>query len=740
MTASTRDSIVEARAIPVRGRPSRYDVLFDRIRLGPRVMRNRFYQTPHCTGLGTQRPGAQARLRGVKAEGGWAVVNTEYCSIHPECDDSPWVAARLWDDNDVRNLSAMTDAVHEHESLAGVQLWYGGAVGTNLETRLPARGVSQIANDQFPAHSCYEMTLREIRELQHFYVCAARRAVAAGFDIVIIGAQEVDNICLQFLMRFYNHRRDEYGGSLENRSRFLLETVERVRHAVDGQCAVAVRLCIDTLDGTDRGVRADVEGRAVIEMADHLVDYWDVQAGGWGSAHWGEDAMSSRFSSENFQGRLIESVRSATAKPLVGVGRFTSPDTMVNVILSNQQDLIGAARPSIADPFLPRKIEEGRIADIRECIGCNICVARFAQAVPIACTQNPTLGEEYRRGWHPERVPVARNATLPVLIVGAGPAGLECAVTLGKRGFEHVHVVDAARHIGGALRWISRLPGLAEWSRVIDYRESQLAKLPNVALAPRTELGVADVLDYGAELVIVATGSRWAGDGLNWATHEPTPGADARLAHVLTPEQIFIEGKQLVGDKAVVYDCDGYFTGVSVAEQLRLDGIEVEIVTPFPTIAPYLEHTCEAMLTARRLEAIGVVESVGQVIDEITSNAVVTSRAVRRDRPRTIAADSVILVTQRVSSDRLYRTLESSPGRLRDWGIRGLYRIGDCVVPRLPADAIFDGHRLARAIDTKDPATATPFVRETRVLADERDSSPGALRARPPARAYVASS
>jgi dimethylamine/trimethylamine dehydrogenase len=224
MTASTRDSIVEARAIPVPGRPSRYDVLFDGIRLGPKVMRNRFYQTPHCTGLGTQRPGAQARLRGVKAEGGWAVVNTEYCSIHPECDDSPWVAARLWDNNDVRNLSAMTDAVHEHESLAGVQLWYGGAVGTNLETRVPARGVSQIANDQFPAHSCYEMNLREIRELQHFYVCAAQRAVAAGFDIVIIGAQEVDNICLQFLMRFYNHRRDEYGGSLENRSRFLLET------------------------------------------------------------------------------------------------------------------------------------------------------------------------------------------------------------------------------------------------------------------------------------------------------------------------------------------------------------------------------------------------------------------------------------------------------------------------------------------------------------------------------------
>ncbi len=283
VTALDRERIVEARASPVAGRPSRYDVLFDRIRIGPKVMKNRFYQTPHCTGLGTQRPGAQARLRGVKAEGGWAVVNTEYCSIHPECDDSPWVPARLWDDNDVRNLAAMTEAVHKHDSLAGVQLWYGGSVGTSLETRMPARGVSQIANDQFPAHSCYEMTGKEILELQGFYVAAALRAVDAEFDVVIVGAQEVDNICTQFLMPFYNQRRDQYGGCLENRARFLLETVERVREAADGRCAVAVRLCIDTLDGTERGIRADVEGRAVIEMVDHLVDYWDVQVGGWGS-------------------------------------------------------------------------------------------------------------------------------------------------------------------------------------------------------------------------------------------------------------------------------------------------------------------------------------------------------------------------------------------------------------------------------------------------------------------------
>jgi dimethylamine/trimethylamine dehydrogenase len=722
-----RTQIISSPAAGVQGRPSRYDVLFDQIRIGPKVMRNRFYQTPHCTSFGVQRPGGQARLRGVKAEGGWAVVNTEYCSIHPESDDSPWVPARLWDESDVRNLSAMTDAVHEHGSLAGVQLWYGGVVGTNLETRLPARGVSPIPSDDFPAHSCYEMTTSEIRELQDFYVTAAHRAVAAGFDIVIVGAQEVDNVLAQFLMRFYNHRRDSYGGSLENRARFLLETVERVRAEVCDSCAVAIRLCVDTLDGTDRGIRAEVEGGAVIEMADHLVDYWDVQVGGWGSRHWNEDAKPSRFAPENFQGPWINKVRSATAKPLVGTGRFTSPDTMVNVIRGGQQDIIGAARPSIADPFLPKKIEEGRFDDLRECIGCNICVARFDQSSPIVCTQNPTMGEEYRRGWHPERVPRARNSGLPVLIVGAGPAGLECAMTLGRRGFEHVHVVDAADGIGGSMRWIPRLPGLAEWSRVVDYRQIQLEKLANVAVIPRKKLDVDRVLDYGGAIVIVATGARWARDGMNWATHEPIRGVELQHDRVLTPEEIAVESKGVAGEQVVIYDCDGYFMGVSLAERLRGEDRRVTLVTPFTSLAPYMEHTYEAGEMGARLEAMGVEQVLGMVIDEVGIDAVSLSRVVKGDCRTEIAADAVVLVTQRVANDGLYRELEKSQVRVKEAGIQAVYRIGDCAVPRITADVIFDGHRLAREIDTEDPSKPLPFIRENLVLGDDAEHGAAAV-------------
>ena len=150
-----------------------------------------------------------------------------------------------------------------------------------------------------------------------------------------------------------------------------------------------------------------------------------------------------------------------TSKPVVGVGRFTSPDSMVAQIRRGILDFIGAARPSIADPFLPKKIEEGRLEDIRECIGCNICVSGDYTITPIRCTQNPTMGEEWRKGWHPEIIS-AKGSEDAVLIVGAGPAGLECARALGQRGYR-VHLAEAGEELGGRVAKESRLPGLAEW-------------------------------------------------------------------------------------------------------------------------------------------------------------------------------------------------------------------------------------------------------------------------------------
>jgi dimethylamine/trimethylamine dehydrogenase len=699
-------------------RDPRHDVLFEPVAIGPRTMRNRFYQSPHCTSFGAELPGAQAHIRGMKAEGGWAVVNTEFCSVHPSSDSRPLVSARLWDEEDARNLAAMADLAHEHGALAGVELWHGGCVAGNLETRLPARSVSQMHDDGLYPTNCYELDRAGIREIQGYYVAAARRARAVGFDIVNVHASECGSIMQHFLMTKYNRRTDEYGGSLENRARFWVETIEQVREAVGDSCAITARLCIDTLNDSPRGIRAGEEAYRFIELADHLVDFWDLQAGGWDAAEWaGDDAVASRFAGEFSHRPYVEAVRGATRKPIAAVGRFTNPDTMAEAIRSGVIDIIAAARPSIADPFLPRKIEQGRYDEIRECIGCNICASRFAQGAPIVCTQNATLGEEFRRGWHPERFAPASNSEKTVLVVGAGPAGMECAMVLGRRGMSEVHLVDSQDAIGGSLRSVSAYPHLGEWGRLITYRRIQLDKLPNVEVILNTHLDDEAVLTYGAEIVVIATGARWRADGMNGPTQSTIPGAEQDF--VYAPEQVSAVGGAIPGQHVLVYDTDGYFTAVGMAEMLLGAGKRVTVLTPFANFAQYMFFTGEAFRVNRQLRDRGVRVITGHVLGEISPDGL-RGQEVWSPDPVRWQADAVVLVTQREPCDQLYHLLAADPQRLAGEGIESLYRIGDCLAPRLIAECIFDGHRLAREIDSADPAVPLPFIRELPDVGRER--------------------
>jgi len=412
-------------------RDPKHDILFQPIKIGPKTLRNRFYQVPHCIGAGSDKPGFQAAHRSLKAEGGWAGINTEYCSIHPESDDMHRLSARIWDAGDVRNLRAMTDHIHHFGSLAGVELWYGASHAPCMESRATPRGPSQYASEFETLTYCKEMDLDDIAMVQQYYVDAALRSRDAGFDIVYVyGAHSY--LPLQFLSPYYNKRKDKYGGTLENRARFWLETLEKVRRAVGNDTAIATRFAVDTLYG-ESGVEVENDGMKFIGMADPLVDLWDVDVGD--IAEWGEDAGPSRFYQQGHQVPWTRFVKQVAKKPVLGVGRFTDPEKMTEIVTKGIADIIGAARPSISDPSLPKKIEEGRYDDIRVCIGCNVCISRWEiGGPPMICTQNATAGEEYRRGWHPEKFP-KRGSDDSILVVGAGPSGSECARVLMERGY-----------------------------------------------------------------------------------------------------------------------------------------------------------------------------------------------------------------------------------------------------------------------------------------------------------------
>ena len=664
-------------------REPRYDCLFEPVRLGPVTARNRFYQVPHCSGMGWRRPRMLAAMRSVKAEGGWGVVCTEYCSVHPTSDDGAYPFARLWDADDIRDHALMTEAVHAHGALAGVELWLGGSFIANLDTRMPPLGViSRPPTNVDVYHPVQSRRLdrSDIADIRRWQADAARRAVEAGFDIVYVYATH-GYLLSEFLDRDTNDRTDEYGGSLENRCRIVRELIDVTRDAVAGKAAVAVRYAADLADAES----FDAFG----SMAD-LPDLWDL------TVHDYEVEMGvSRFTREAALEAHVRRARAMTAKPVVAVGRFTSPDTMARVVREGVQDLIGAARPSIADPFLPKKVEEGRIEDIRECIGCNVCYAHNTLGVPIRCTQNPTMGEEHRRGWHPERMP-RRPATERdrILVVGAGPAGLEAARALGARGYA-VMLAEATRELGGRVIRESRLPGLSEWVRVRDWRVGQIDKLPNVEVFRESRMTTDDVLAVGAGHVVLATGSRWTIDGVGRALNLPfAVAADA----VVVGADVVLAGGETPSGRAVIFDDDHYYLGPVIALALRARGNTVTLVTPAGRAGQWSSYTNEQYASVRAMIDAGIEIVTNRVVTRIGPDGV-TAACVFSGRRRDIGADWVLPLTRREPHDALYHEVRDAISKDRTPVPTTVTRIGDCLAPGTIAAAVYSGYRAAMTMD-----------------------------------------
>jgi len=686
---------------------SRYDILFEPMKIGPVTAKNRFYQVPHCNGGGYRDPSAVAAMRRTKSEGGWGVIFTEQVEIHHSSEIAPFIELHLWDDDDIPMLAKMADAMHSHGALAGIELAYSGINGPNLYTKEVPLAVSPGPILTFTSDPVNARALdkAEIADVRRWYVNAAKRAKTAGYDLICLYGAHGFGIIQHFLSRATNQRTDEYGGSLENRSRFMRELVEDIKNAVGDSMGITLRLSLE--EAIDEHSFTNTELREVIEMHRDLPDLWDLAHGSW------EDCSgTSRFKEEAAQQDLVSGIKALTDKPIVGVGRFTSPDAMVKQITSGTLDFIGAARPSIADPFLPNKIKEGRFDDIRECIGCNICVTGDMTMSISRCTQNPSFMEEWRKGWHPEKMKPNRSDS-KVLIVGAGPAGLESARALGLRGYQ-VTLAEATDHLGGRVHFERALPNLSAWGRVADYRVGQIQKMANLEVYLQSRLDADQVLDFGFAHVCLATGSSWRRDGVGRAHLRPIP-IDAAMP-LFTPDDI-MAGKLPQGH-VVLFDDDHYYMGGVIAERLVAAGCSVTLVTPAAYVSDWTRNTLEQGFIHQRLAALGIDIELNRLVTRIDRNRLTTACSYTGDT-KEITANAAVLVTSRLGRDELWHALKAREGEWAAHGVQSVKLIGDAAAPAPIAWATYAGHRYANELDEDDIGDALPFRREIAQLSGD---------------------
>jgi 2,4-dienoyl-CoA reductase-like NADH-dependent reductase (Old Yellow Enzyme family) len=663
---------------------SELDVLWQPIEIGNVTLKNRVWVSAHDAGYSEDNILSDRYVAYLeeRAKGGAGTVLPGVQIVHPSGSAAYGNGMDGWRPEVVEQYRKLSDAVHRHGTKVFLQIGHWGAegdAGQLLDAQhelLAPSGIRSIVSGQEPR----TIEANDIEAIIAGYVQTAANAQDGGVDGVEIHAGHGYLIC-QFLSPLTNQRTDEYGGSVENRCRFMLEVTRAIKERCGADFPIGTRISLDELMDLPGGITAD-EGEEVVRVlhASGLFSYFSVTGGNSHTVHKWIAPMTSE-SHANFV-PLAARVKKLVDVPVITVGRITEITQAAEIVRRGDADIVAMTRAHIADPEIVSKASSGRVDEIRPCIGVNQgCLRRIARGQMISCTQNPVTGRESQWG-----AGSVTPAAVPkkVLVVGGGPSGLKSAELAARRGHEVV-LIEQADALGGQLRYASRLPHRAEWAIMVRTLERAVAR-HGVDVRLNTEATVDLIEELGADEIVVATGSRFARTGFT-----PVRGDRATIPGLedpLDPLEV-IDDPERCGERVLIVDDKGDYVPLGLAEILVTAGHTVEIVSRHFFIGEGTLLTGDLMWAVPRLAAAGVKFTPQTLVEQVDGTEV-TLLDMWTFTPRVQEADTVVLCMGKLPTVQLYKDL-----RL---GGRSVHRIGDCVAPRGVDEASYEGEMVGRSV------------------------------------------
>jgi mycofactocin system FadH/OYE family oxidoreductase 2 len=648
--------------------------LFSPVQVGRLTLKNRIYSSGHAEAMAESgRPGDRlTRYHEAKARGGCALtIFGGSSSVHPSSPAAAWKQIANHDDSIIPAYRALADAVHAHGCLVLTQLTHMGrraqADGEEADVLLAPSQIPERVHRDVP----HELEAEQIAELVRAFGEAARRCREGGLDGIELSMAH-NHLIDQFWSPLFNQRLDEYGGSLENRMRFGLEVLQETRRRVGRDFVVGARISGDEL--TRGGLTAaDMAEIARRLAASGLIDFLSIIGGGAHTYELQAAAVPNMSYTTGVFLPLAAAIKQAVpGMPIFHASRIVDPVHADRTVAAGQIDVVGMTRALIADPDLPRKAREGRLDDIRTCVGANEgCIDRIYQGKPVTCVQNPATGRE-------RELAEVRSAKTrkKVVVVGGGVAGLEAAQMAAVRG-HRVVLFEKTGELGGQVLLAARAPARAEYAGIVRFLVARVRKLGiDVRLA--VEATASAVLAERPDTVVVATGSH---------PFVPlVPGSDGK--HVVTDRDV-LSGEARVGANVVLVDDVHTQQALSTAELLLEQRKRVEVISPLFYVGQDIGVTSIAPLY-KRLFTGGVTLTPGTELRAVEGSAVVVANVYSGAERRIEGVDTVVLSAGSRSTDSLYRALKGQ--------VAELHAVGDCVAPRGVHQAILDATRVARAI------------------------------------------